>query len=60
MEMYKNDYLKKEDEALWELHEARHNLHLKIESLPIKELNKNALKKFLVWKKTYSKEISLK
>ena len=27
MEIYKNDYTKKEDEALWELHETRHKLH---------------------------------
>ncbi len=27
MEIYKNDYIKSEDELLWELHEIRHELH---------------------------------
>lgn len=49
MEIYKNKYDKNEDVMLWELHEIRHELHKKIVCKSVKEINRDALKKFRQW-----------
>ena len=46
METYKNDYSKKEDETLWEIHEIRHKIHMEISLDNLSEFNKNARIKF--------------
>ena len=51
METYKNKYDKNEDPMLWELHEIRHELHKKIACKSVKEINRDALKKFRQWQK---------
>ena len=40
METYKNDYLKEEDEMLWELHEIRHEIHEEWKDKSIEERNR--------------------
>ncbi|MBI5408331.1 MAG: hypothetical protein HZA14_03090 [Nitrospirae bacterium] len=55
METYKNAYRKNEDEALWELHEIRHQLRKKFKSGDLKTINTNALKKFRSWKRVKEK-----
>lgn len=48
MATYKNDYVKKEDPMLWEIHEIRHKLNRKYRSLTLEQINshaKNILKK---------------
>ena len=49
MGTYKNEYDKNEDPMLWELHEIRHELHKKIACKSVKEINRDALKKFRKW-----------
>ena len=49
MVIYKNDYLKKEDETLWELHEIRHRLHKELRTKTVKQINADALRKFKNW-----------
>ncbi len=44
MEIYKNDYLKQEDEMLWELHEIRHKLSEEHKSMTVEEINSRANK----------------
>ena len=51
METYKNSYNKKEDHALWELHEIRHKLHKKRKNKTIDEINKEGLKRYAEWQK---------
>ncbi len=46
MGIYKNDYTKEEDEALWELHEIRQVLHKELKNKTIEEINNAALKKY--------------
>ena len=55
MEAYKNDYKKHEDEALWEIHKIRHQLHEKFKDKPIERRNEDALKKFQNWQKIKEK-----
>ena len=55
MEAYKNDYKKHEDEALWEIHKVRHQLHEKFKDKPIERRNEDALKKFQNWQKIKEK-----
>lgn len=49
--IYKNDYTKDEDEALWEIHEIRRKLNKDLKNKSVEEINKNALEKFAEWKK---------
>ncbi len=51
MEIYKNDYTKEEDEALWEIHEIRRKLNTNLKNKTIDQINKEALEKFSKWKK---------
>jgi hypothetical protein len=51
MEIYKNDYTKKEDEALWEIHEIRRKLNTDLKNKTDDQINKDALEKFSKWKK---------
>ena len=50
METYKNSYTVKEDEALWELHEIRHELHEELKNKPLDEINRAARDTFERWK----------
>ncbi len=50
MAAYKNDYSKKEDELLWELHEIRSKLHKKWSKKSIAERNEE-IKKIIQKKK---------
>jgi hypothetical protein len=50
METYKNDYRKKEDAALWELHEIRHRLAEEHRGKSIEEINRNAKEMIKEWK----------
>ncbi len=59
MGIYKNDYTKSEDETLWELHEIRHELHKKLKSKTIDQINNKALDKYLNWQKQ-QKELTRK
>ncbi len=52
METYKNDYTKKEDETLWEIHEIRHALHNELSWENIADINRGALEKFEEWKRS--------
>jgi hypothetical protein len=49
METYKNSYSVQEDEVLWELHEIRHRLHRDLAEKDLKEINREALRKFREW-----------
>lgn len=49
MATYKNDYTKKEDNTLWELHEIRHALHEMRKSKNIAQINRDARKKYNDW-----------
>jgi hypothetical protein len=51
MEIYKNDYTKEEDEALWEIHEIRRKLNTDLKNKTVEQINKDALEKFTKWKK---------
>ena len=51
MEIYNNNYTENEDKTLWELHEIRHKLHQERKTRTIEEVNKEALRKYLEWKK---------
>ncbi len=51
METYRNEFKKNDDETLWELHEIRHSLYNDKKNKTITEINKNAKKKFKIWKK---------
>ena len=42
MGTYINDFDKKEDEILWEIHEIRHKLSEEYKSMSIDEINKRA------------------
>ncbi|MGE0086320.1 MAG: hypothetical protein AB7S75_18075 [Desulfococcaceae bacterium] len=53
METYKNSYDKNEDIMLWELHEIRHELHKELSRRTVEEINRDALRKFQEWQKTY-------
>jgi hypothetical protein len=58
MGTYKNDYSKKEDAILWELHEIRHRLSEEHRGKSIEEINKGAkeiLKEWKTRKKTLNK-----
>jgi len=59
MEIYKNDYNKREDETLWELHEIRNKIHHRIISTPKDKLNENNITRFNLMKMKYKKENSL-
>ena len=50
MAIYKNDYTKKEDKALWELHEIRYRLHKELRVKSVGQINIDALRKFKNWK----------
>ncbi|MFA5879575.1 MAG: hypothetical protein WC860_05310 [Candidatus Margulisiibacteriota bacterium] len=50
MEIYKNDYSKKEDETLWEIHEIRHKIAKKLKKMSIDEINSKAKKLLAIWK----------
>ena len=50
MAIYKNDYTKKEDETLWELHEIRYKLHKELRVKSVGQINIDALRKFKNWK----------
>jgi len=58
METYKNDYKKEEDELLWEIHEIRQKIHRDFKGKTIDQINKEALKKFSLWKKQAEEEQS--
>jgi hypothetical protein len=49
METYKNNYSKEEDQLLWELHEIRHKLYNRNKNKNIKDINKEALKRYAEW-----------
>ncbi|MBN1901172.1 hypothetical protein JW926_07610 [Candidatus Sumerlaeota bacterium] len=51
METYNNNYTEKEDKTLWELHEIRNKIHQERKNKKIEEINKEALNKYLKWKK---------
>ena len=51
MGTYKNSYTVKEDQALWELHEIRHEMHEELKNRSLAELNKDARELFELWKK---------
>ncbi len=51
MGIYKNDYTKDEDEALWEIHEIRRTLNRELKNKSVEEINNQALEKFAGWKK---------
>ncbi|MBU4320825.1 MAG: hypothetical protein KJ739_07035 [Nitrospinae bacterium] len=55
MEVYKNDYERHEDEALWEMHKIRHQLHKELKGKPIEKINSDALKRFNNWRKLKEK-----
>ncbi|MEW6379570.1 MAG: hypothetical protein AB1611_08165 [bacterium] len=55
MEIYKNDYTKDEDQALWELHEIRHKLHKEFKNKTLDEINNSALAKYQNWIKLKEK-----
>jgi hypothetical protein len=55
MEIYRNDYTKEEDEALWEIHEIRRKLNKDLNSKSIDQINKDALEKYSQWKKQANK-----
>ncbi len=57
METYKNDYSKKEDYTLWELHEIRHKLHQERRNKTIEEINKEAMRKYSDWQKEREEEL---
>ena len=44
MGTYKNDYNRKEDQMLWEIHEIRHELSNEYVSMTVKEINDRAMK----------------
>ncbi len=52
---YKNDYTKKEDVVLWELHEIRHKLHKDFKNKSLEEINTKALRKYRNWKEQKEK-----
>ena len=56
MEIYNNNYTENEDKTLWELHEIRHKLHQERKTKTIEEVNKEALRKYLEWKKQRDKK----
>jgi hypothetical protein len=56
METYKNDYTKKEDELLWELHKIRHNLHKKWINKSLTERNKTIKDEYEKRKKKWLKK----
>ncbi len=49
MGIYKNDYNKKEDYMLWELHEIRHQIHEEYKNKTYKERNKHGLELYNKW-----------
>lgn len=53
--IYKNDYTKEEDEALWELHEIRRTLNDDLKNKSVEEINNDALEKFTEWKRQADK-----
>jgi hypothetical protein len=55
MAIYKNDYKREEDEALWELHEVRHKLHEEMKGKTVEQINKEALQKYSSWQKQAKK-----
>jgi hypothetical protein len=50
MGTYKNDYSKKEDVVLWELHEIRHKLADEHKGKSLEEINKSAQEILKEWK----------
>jgi hypothetical protein len=56
MEIYKNDYHKEEDEALWEIHEIRHQLHKEFEKKSVDRINKESMEKYHEWKRMADKK----
>lgn len=57
METYKNDYLKEEDEALWEIHEIRRTLSKDLDSKTVDQINRDALEKYSRWKNQAKKVV---
>ena len=51
METYKNSYSVHEDQALWELHEIRHELHEEQQTMSLAERNTGARDFLKQWKK---------
>ncbi len=49
MGTYKNDYNKKEDYMLWELHEIRHQIHEEYKNKSYEERNKHGLELYNKW-----------
>lgn len=58
MGTYKNDYLKHEDEMLWELHEIRHQLHKEFANRDIDEINNELKEIYKSWKKEITEKSS--
>jgi len=50
MGTYNNSYSVNEDEALWELHEIRHAIHMELKGRSLDEINKGARDYFESWK----------
>ncbi len=50
MAIYKNDYEKKEDFVLWEIHEIRHKLSKKLKKMTISEINNQTKELLNSWK----------
>ena len=51
MATYRNDYTKKEDELLWEIHNIRHDLNKQYRKKTISEINLEAHNKIKKWEK---------
>ena len=51
METYKNDYTKKEDPLLWEIHEIRREMSDDIKKKSVDQINSDALEKYADWRK---------
>ena len=59
MGTYKNDFIKEEDQMLWELHEIRHQLAEEHKSMSIEDINKRANKYWEKLKKRKSEMLEL-
>lgn len=57
MATYKNDYSRREDPMLWEIHEIRHNLQEKFSTMTVNEINKDAKSILEEWKKQRSMKL---
>lgn len=51
MGTYKNSYSVNEDQALWELHEIRHQIHEELLNTPLSKFNQETKDFFEKWKR---------